>query len=340
MSCTAILRCVQPYPGEASSSKNLANEPRPTFEDRVATALHRMVGSTLLGKDNELKIMAANEATRLRSEHAEPRAEEGSAARPLIREPSSAEAAHSEASEAEADSADPGSEALAALERAAENIRPSWHGAELPPAPTESGAIHASLPAALPPPPALPAFSSFPIEQAAPYYRVDTTVRTAAILPERLAQLLRQPHFARARNRALRQIADASHWLRARPWARGSLAAVAVLLLAWLLWPSAPEAAQTTAKPKPASSAPVVPAARAAQEPPPAAASEAVAAKPRDPEPPVVSVKKRDKRKAAIGKTAVGKAAPLKAATADVAAVKPGAAKTRKPARAAATPAR
>jgi hypothetical protein len=234
--------------------------------------------------------------------------------------------------------AGPSGETLAALERAAENIRPSWHGAEGEAAPFESAPADASVfcsradprastPSPLPPPPVLPSFSSFPLEQHAAHYRVDSTVRTAVVLPERLAQLLNQPHLAHARSRALRQIAHASDWLRARPWAFRSLAAVALLLLAWLLWPSAPEAPRPlAATPKPATSAPAFPAAPApasvpsADLPAPARASASVEGKPPEPTAPVASAKKRDKRKAPAAK------AP--------------AAKTRKPAKTITAPAR
>jgi hypothetical protein len=276
--------------------------------------------------------MAANKATRRNSERAEQRSEEGSAARPLAREPDSEEPraaleARKQEPEAARDFAGPSGETLAALERAAENIRPSWHGTELEAASLESGPAYASVPSPLPPPPVLPSFSSFPIEQHAPHYRVDSTVRTAVVLPERLAQLLNQPHLAHARSRALRQIAHASDWLRARPWAFSSLAAVALLLLAWLLWPSTPEAPKPlAATPKPASSAPASPAApapapaRSAVLPTPAPGSARVEAKPPEPTAPVAGAKKRDKRRAPAAK------AP--------------AAKTHKPAKTVAVPAR
>lgn len=279
--------------------------------------------------------MAANKASRRGSNRREQRSEEGSAARPLAREPLS-EAPQSEPPAAE-EGAGPSGETLAALERAADNIRPSWHDAEPPPAPHESGPVHASS-GPLPPPPALPSFSSFPFEQPALHYRADSTLRTAAVLPERLAQLLSQPHVAYARSRALREIGFASHWLRARPWALGGLAAVAGLLLIWLLWPSAPEAAtHIAAAPKPPTHAtPAPPGAAAPAGTSLASDRESVNAKPTEPIPPSAAVKKREKRKAPAKATTAK--APVVTTKAPI--VKGPVVKAQKAAKAPAAPAR
>jgi hypothetical protein len=253
--------------------------------------------------------MSANEATRLRAddEHRAVGREEESAARPLARgNPEPAAAASSPEATAVGESVrdEPSTQSLDELERAAENIRPSWHGAEVEVA--ANGAVPGlgNVPAPLPPPPALPSFSSFPIEQRAPLYSADSTVRTAAVLPERLSQLLNQP-----------QIAHASHWLRGRPWAIAALAVSAVILLALLLWPSAEP--QHMALPPPVSAAPRAPAPpapvapSAAPTPAPdhqassgAAASKASANEPSAPAP---VAKKRDKR---AGRAAAKTAAP------------------------------
>lgn len=249
--------------------------------------------------------MSPKEASRLVEARANPREpnkaaedqpavrrEEESAARPLVRE---ATAEASARADAQASGANPSGEAplqsLDDLERAAENIRPSWHGAEIDaPATQVPSGLPAlgGVPAALPPPPALPSFSSFPIEQRAPFYSADSTVRTAAVLPERLAELLSQP-----------QIAHASHWLRGRPWAIAGLAVSAVILLALLIWPSSPDQSQQVAQQAPANAErrapppPIAPPAPAMELAPPPAAEPAAETSPNEPAAPATGGKKK-----------------------------------------------
>lgn len=247
--------------------------------------------------------MAAKEASRLSSKAERPagRPEEESTAiaklRELVPEPRVAGEDAEFGPRADPDASTAHEESDAAeheLERAADCIRPSWHGTEVPASLARPRAIGlpspaAPFPAALPPPPALPMFEAFPIDQRA-QYSADSTVRTAALLPERLAHLLNQP-----------QIASASHWLRARPWLRAGLIACALAGLLMLLWPSsAPEAraplAAQAGKSGSLQKPPPLPAPSA--KPPLAAPSEskATAAPQNEAPPPVPSAKKRDKR--------------------------------------------
>jgi hypothetical protein len=192
--------------------------------------------------------MAANEASRLSSESERPQGRPEEQHTPIAVEArASAHELHERATAPEPSKvrelpSEPGvarEQSLEALERAADGIRPSWHGTEIgsraePRASTIEAhrtqselTSSAKTPVALPPPPALPSFESFSLDPRAPQYSADSTVRTAALLPERLAHLLNKP-----------QIVNASYWLRARPWAIWSLAGAAGLLLLLWLWPA------------------------------------------------------------------------------------------------------
>lgn len=144
------------------------------------------------------------------------------------------------------------------LERAAESIRPSWHGTEFEVRPVGELPQVTGIPAPLPLPAPLPSFASYRI-QPSPHYNADSTVRTAAVLPEQLARILNQPEVARA----TRPVIKAARFLRARPMALAGVALGALLLLVLLLWPSdepAPAAKRESAKAAP-SAPPALPAA-------------------------------------------------------------------------------
>jgi len=179
---------------------------------------------------------------------------------------------------------------LEALERAADSIRPSWHGTE------------AAAAKPLPAPAPLPVFEGYAFDER-PQYSADSTVRTAAILPERLAQLLKQPG-----------VANASRWLRARPLVLAGLGAGGLLLLFLLLWPASDEkpdargqlalragsAERATPPPPPLpAQAPGSPSAPSAGATPAAEGASAAAAGPTpasEPVAPAPSAKRRDKR--------------------------------------------
>jgi hypothetical protein len=190
--------------------------------------------------------MAANEASRLSStgeRSSERPAAEGTPIAKVRQVPSEPGVMREQTGEARAPSSEHN---LDDLERAAEGIRPSWHGTEIElRSPTGELPQVAGIPAPLPPPAPLPSFASFPIERA-PLYSADSTVRTAALLPERLAHILNQPQLARMRQRASLPAAQAAHYLRTHPWALACLALGTLSLLASLLWP-APDATPSAA---------------------------------------------------------------------------------------------
>jgi hypothetical protein len=276
--------------------------------------------------------MAANEASRLSSSgerSSERPAEEGTPIAKVRQVASEPGVVREQDSEARALARE---KSLDDLERAADSIRPSWHGTEIE-APSSTGELPlvAGVPAALPPPAPLPSFASFPIERA-PFYSADSTVRTTALLPERLAQLLNQQQLARASRPVVALLArgrarflvllargrarfdQAVHFLRARPWALAALL-LALVVVAYVLWPAseaAPAAAVAEktgaarhAPPPPAPPSLPEPAAKASATGPSADEAEQAAAN----EPSLLPApKKRDKRVA----RAPAKALPTK----------------------------
>lgn len=194
-----------------------------------------------------------------------------------------------------------GEQELDELERAAESIRPSWHGAELEVRPVGELPQVTGIPAPLPPPAPLPTFASYRI-QPTPYYNADSTVRTSAILPEHLARILYKPEVARA----TRPVVHAVRFLRTRPLALAAVAGATLLLLTVLFWPSsepeakrapsaanAPSAASTPPPALPAAPNPVAPAATSNAQLAPSAE-----AAPAPSEAPAVGAKRAGKRAA------------------------------------------